>query len=116
MKRSSIMPDGGVVRMAADPIEGPLKIGPAISLGARRYIRVTFRDQRYGIPAEVLPRIFYPYFSTKERGAQKGMGLGLSACHSIMKKHGGHITARSEVGMGTTICIYLPASGGNQSR
>jgi len=44
------------------------------------------------------------------RGKQKGMGLGLSICHSIINKHDGHITVKSKVGVGTTFFIYLPAS------
>jgi CheY-like chemotaxis protein len=43
-------------------------------------------------------------------GADKGQGLGLSACHSIIKKHDGFITAESELGVGTTLMIYFPAS------
>ncbi|WP_413883466.1 ATP-binding protein, partial [Candidatus Desulfatibia sp.] len=53
--------------------------------------------------------IFDPYYSSKERGTQKGMGLGLATSYSIIKKHHGKITAASEVGVGTTINIYLPA-------
>jgi two-component system cell cycle sensor histidine kinase/response regulator CckA len=62
-----------------------------------------------GIPEEVLDNIFDPYFSTKQMPTQKGMGLGLAMSHSIIDKHGGHIGVRSEVGIGTTFYIYLPA-------
>ncbi|MDD2540811.1 MAG: ATP-binding protein [Desulfuromonadaceae bacterium] len=48
-----------------------------------------------------MPKIFDPYFSTKEMGCQKGMGLGLSLCHSIIKRHHGHIHAESTQGEGT---------------
>jgi len=54
-----------------------------------------------------LPKIFDPYFTTK----QKGSGLGLATAYSIIKKHGGHIAVRSDLGVGTTFTIYLPASG-----
>jgi CheY-like chemotaxis protein len=57
-----------------------------------------------------LDRIFDPYFSTKQRGPQKGMGLGLTICHSVMQKHHGTITVESTVGRGTTFHLYLPAS------
>ena len=58
----------------------------------------------------MLPRIFDPYFSTKERGVQKGMGLGLTICHSVAQKHGGTVTVDSVPGQGTTACVYLPAA------
>jgi hypothetical protein len=46
-----------------------------------------------GIAADTLPKIFDPYFSTKQRGSQKGMGLGLTISHSIIQQHGGTLTA-----------------------
>ena len=58
----------------------------------------------------MLPKIFDPYFSTKQRGDQKGMGLGLTICHTVIQKHGGAIAVESEVGVGTTFHIHLPAS------
>ena len=58
-----------------------------------------------GIPAEHLPRIFDPYFTTK----QKGSGLGLASTYAIIKKHHGHIAVESKPGVGTTFHIYLPA-------
>jgi CheY-like chemotaxis protein len=58
-----------------------------------------------GIPAEHLPRIFDPYFTTKH----KGSGLGLASTYAIIKKHHGHIAVESKIGVGTTFHIYLPA-------
>ncbi|MBL9167657.1 MAG: response regulator [Verrucomicrobiales bacterium] len=78
-------------------------------LTAGCYIQVTIADQGTGIPPEVLGRIFDPYFSTKERGAQKGMGLGLTICHSVVRMHEGTIRVESKPGVGTTFHIYLPA-------
>ncbi len=75
-----------------------------------KYIRLSIRDHGNGIPKENLSRIFDPYFTTKEMGARKGMGLGLSVCHSIIEKHDGCITVESEEGKGTTFRVYLPAS------
>jgi len=54
-------------------------------------------------------KVFDPYFSTKQKNSQKGMGLGLTLCYSIIKKHKGHIHLESEPGKGTTVIIYLPA-------
>jgi hypothetical protein len=52
-------------------------------------------------------------FSTKDRGNQKGMGLGLTLCCWIIKRHDGHIRVESQQGKGTTVIIYLPAFSGN---
>jgi len=79
------------------------------SLKAGEYIKVTITDNGKGIPGDQLDKVFDPYFSTKEDFSQKGMGLGLAICYSIIKKHNGHISINSEVGMGTTVELILPA-------
>lgn len=73
------------------------------------YLKISIADTGVGIPAEIFDKIFDPYFSTKPKGAQKGMGLGLTIAYSIIHKHDGHITVESKVGKGTTVQIYLPA-------
>ena len=73
------------------------------------YVRVSIADCGGGIAKAVLPKIFDPYFSTKQRGDQKGMGLGLTICHTVIQRHGGAITVESEVGVGTTFHLHLPA-------
>lgn len=70
------------------------------------YIKVI--DTGCGIPAEVLPKIFDPFFSTK-----KSTGLGLSVSYNIIKKHGGEIKAESKAGAGTTFFVQLPKKGGD---
>jgi PAS domain S-box-containing protein len=79
-------------------------------LPAGRYVCLSVADTGTGIPPELLLRIFDPYFSTKQRGEQKGMGLGLTICLSVVTRHHGTITAESTVGQGTTFHIYLPAA------
>lgn len=75
------------------------------------YVRISIQDQGNGISREHLPRIFDPYFSTKQRGSQKGMGLGLSLCDTIIRKCGGAITVDLTPGKdGTTFHIYIPAA------
>ena len=74
-----------------------------------KYVKIDVHDKGVGIPEENLLLIFDPYFSTKEMGVQKGLGLGLAATYSIVKRHDGHITVDSKVGAGTTFHIYLPA-------
>lgn len=73
---------------------------------AGNYVEITIEDHGVGISKEHLGRIFDPYFSTK----QKGSGLGLATAYSIVRSHDGHISAESELGVGTTLRIYLPAS------
>ena len=82
----------------------------ALPLNDGEYVKISLKDQGPGIPEENLKKIFDPYFSTKEMGTDKGQGLGLSVCHSIIQKHDGFVTVGSESGKGATFYIYLPAS------
>lgn len=79
-----------------------------VSLKSGEYIKLTVTDNGKGIPPHQLDKVFDPYFSTKETFNQKGMGLGLAICYSIVKKHNGHISLKSEVGKGTTVELILP--------
>jgi two-component system, cell cycle sensor histidine kinase and response regulator CckA len=81
-----------------------------LTLKDGKYVKISIEDQGPGIPEEDRERIFDPYFSTKEMGTQKGMGLGLAVSDSIVKQHDGLITVKSELGTGTILSIYLPAS------
>lgn len=102
------MPRGGIIKINAENIHISAKDGLPLKEG--RYIKISIEDQGHGIPKKNLQKIFDPYFTTKQRGNKKGMGLGLAICYSIIKNHDGHITVTSEEGIGTTFYIYLPAS------
>lgn len=77
--------------------------------GMEEYVRILIQDEGVGISEENLPKIFDPYFTTKDMGSQKGVGLGLAICYSIIKKHNGYILVDSVPGKGTTFQIFLPA-------
>ncbi|MCC6528429.1 MAG: PAS domain S-box protein [Polyangiaceae bacterium] len=98
------LPGGGRVEVRVDEVE--IALGDPRPLHAGHYVRVAVRDGGEGIPAEHLDRIFEPYFTTKQRGS----GLGLASVYAIVKRHGGHVEARSEPGVGATFTVYLPAT------
>ena len=100
------MPGGGTITIGGEnlqvPSDNPLLLAPG------PYVRIRITDEGVGIPERLLPRIFDPYFTTK----QTGSGLGLSICHSVIVRHGGRIDVSSRQGDGTTFDVYLPASPG----
>jgi signal transduction histidine kinase len=84
-----------------------------LTLATRRtatHAELSVADTGPGIPADVLPRIFEPFFSTK--GPQAGTGLGLSISYGIVKRHGGQIHVESKTSIGTTFRVQLPLSTG----
>lgn len=97
---SDAMPEGGTltVRTNLDTLAG----------GKR--VVIEFADTGVGIPAEHVPKVMEPFFSTKEEG--KGTGLGLAICRRAVQEHGGTVHISSEVGKGTTILIVLPVGDG----
>ncbi|MFC1839750.1 PAS domain S-box protein [Thermodesulfobacteriota bacterium] len=98
------MPEGGTIQVAAENLIIENRYSLPINPG--RYIKISITDHGVGIAEKYLSKVFDPYFTTK----QEGNGLGLATTYSIIKKHNGHITVESQVGVGTTFHIYLPAS------
>jgi len=101
------MPTGGMLRITAANECVTTDIVPELKEGV--YLKIVFADEGAGIPADLLLKVFDPYFTTKDMGARKGLGLGLAVSYSVVKKHGGHITVQSEPGRGSSFTIYLPA-------
>jgi PAS domain S-box-containing protein len=98
------MPGGGAITISAKNIV--LEIHEHFTLAPGDYVKISISDSGIGIPKEIVPRIFDPFYSTKT----KGHGLGLTTCYSIINRHGGAIDVESEQGKGSTFHIYLPAS------
>jgi PAS domain S-box-containing protein len=86
------MPDGGTLRLTLSRRD--------------RHLALAVADTGHGIPKDVLPKVFNPFFTTKEVG--KGTGLGLTVVHGIITEHGGTIEVESEPGRGTTFTLTLP--------
>lgn len=90
------MPDGGdlVIRTSRDRSAGQVCLDVS--------------DTGTGIPQDILPLIFEPFFSTK--GQDRGVGLGLSVVYGIVREHGGTVCATSEAGIGTRFSIRFPVN------
>jgi PAS domain S-box-containing protein len=99
------MPEGGTIHITCDNI---VTLANENTYLSRKddYVKIIISDSGVGIPENVIDKVFDPYFTTK----QEGSGLGLAIIYSIISKHDGHISVRSEPDIGTTFTIYLPAT------
>lgn len=81
---------------------------------AGRYAKIDIIDSGLGIDKDAMVKVFDPYYSTKERGVHKGMGLGLTIVYATMRNHGGYVIVESKSGkqgqrdLGTTVSLFLP--------
>ena len=94
------MPEGGGIQLQVEP--------DAESRPASPRWRFTLRDEGSGIPAELLPKVFKPMFTTKPEG--KGTGLGLAIVREIVRAHGGEVHIESQPGQGTSVIFTLPGA------
>jgi CheY-like chemotaxis protein len=103
------MAEGGQLAVATKAIE--LDDTGDLDIRAGRYVVISVSDTGVGMSAEVLEKAFDPFFTTKPLG--QGTGLGLSMVYGFAKQSGGQVRIRSEVGVGTTVSLYLPCADGD---
>lgn len=96
---------GAAARSAAGSADGSAADGAADSAACDE-VQIVFRDTGTGIPPENLPKIFDPFFTSKQVG--QGTGLGLAVSYGIIERHGGAINVESTLGEGTAFTITLP--------
>lgn len=102
------MPRGGILSISTEIInidEYFIKTHGFGNIG--KYILITISDTGIGMDDSTKSKIFEPFFTTKPVG--KGTGLGLAIVYGIVRQHGGHINVYSELGVGSTFRIYIPA-------
>ncbi len=100
------MPDGGHIAITA--LNASLSAHDVPNGAAGDYVALSVTDTGCGIPADLLPRVVEPFFTTK--GPDKGTGLGLSQVYGLAHRSGGTVQIASEIGHGTKVTIYLPRS------
>ena len=102
------MPDGGAVTIGTgvtDVDEADCRTNPEAVPG--RYVRLTVIDTGTGMDEETVARVFEPFFTTK--GPGEGVGLALAMLHGAITQAGGFVTVKSDIGVGSTFALYIPA-------
>ena len=105
------MAEGGRLRVSSSCVILDEQMGPPEAGGhTGRFVRIAMEDSGHGVPEGDLVRIFEPFFTTKPPG--QGTGMGLAMVYGIVQNHGGWVDVESELGVGTTFTVWLPASEG----
>ena len=102
------MPEGGVLTFRLSRLEVRGQAPPYRDMRPGSWVLLSVSDTGTGIPAEILPHIFEPFYTTKPVG--EGTGLGLSQVYGIIKQHDGYIDAQSTPDQGTTFLAYFPVA------
>jgi CheY-like chemotaxis protein len=102
--------NGGIITVTLDNCDERDISRPGFNLHQGQYLRLSVMDNGPGIPADIIDRIFEPYFTTK--GPEEGTGLGLAIIHGIVKSYEGWIAVESSPDTGTAFFIYLPLVDG----
>jgi signal transduction histidine kinase/ActR/RegA family two-component response regulator len=105
------MPDGGRITVETANKWFDERAAKKQGVPEGQYLALSVTDTGTGMPPEVIARVFEPFFTTKPIG--QGTGLGLSMIYGFAQQSGGQVRIYSEVGQGTTVCIYLPRHYGN---
>lgn len=110
------MPDGGCLRIETENVVIEKRSDDFAKAGLEPgcYVMLAVRDTGEGIPADLMPKIFEPFFSTK--GLTTNSGLGLSMVHGFMTQSCGDVLIDSEFGIGTTVKLFFPAQVKGQGR
>ncbi len=100
------MPDGGLITIETSNLRFDEPAAKEYDLPEGEYVRLCVTDTGLGMPPEIIARAFDPFFTTKPLG--EGTGLGLSMVYGFVRQSGGQAAISSEVGRGSSICLYLP--------
>jgi PAS domain S-box-containing protein len=104
------MPDGGRITIETANKWLDERTAKQRELSPGQYISISVTDTGTGMTPDVIAQAFDPFFTTKPLG--QGTGLGLSMIHGFVRQSGGEVRIYSEVGTGTTMCLYLPRFAG----